>query len=205
MTLQSSGAISLANLANEYGGSEPHSMSEYYKGGSLVPSTVAETVTAASMSGSVYDGRGSYWGTAPVINSGSHIYQHYRWADNGYTGTGNISWTVNKTGTYHYRGTYYIQNATNTSTHTWYVAGSQVATYTLTAGNNTASTTGSFSVTAGQTVNVQVSWPSAGWASCGIYFGGSAYNNRSVQTAANGSVPTSGAVSLANFYGGRKT
>ena len=205
MTLQSSGAISIANLASEYGGSAPHSLNEYYKGGGLVPSTVAETVTAASMSGSVYDGRGSYWGTAPVINSGNYIYQHYRWADNGYTGTGDIQWTVDRTGTYHYRGTYYIQNATRTSTHTWYVAGSQVATYTLTAGNNTASTTGSFSVTNGQTVRVVVSWPSAGWASCGIYFGGSAYNNRSVQTAANGDVPTSGSVSLTDFYGGRKT
>jgi hypothetical protein len=205
MTLQSSGAISIANLASEYGGSAPHSLNEYYKGGSLVPSTVAETVTAASMSGSVYDGRGGIYTTYPAINSGGYIYRSYTWADNGYTGTGNISWTVNKTGTYHYQGTYYIQNATRTATHTWYVAGSQVATYTLTAGNNTASTTGSFSVTAGQTVNVQVSWPSAGWASCGLYFGGSAYNNNSVQTAANGNVPTSGAVSLTDFYGGRKT
>jgi len=205
MTLQSSGAISIANLASEYGGSAPHSMNEYYKGGSLVPSTVSETVTAASMSGSVYDGRGDYWGTPPTINSGNYIYQHYRWADNGTVGTGDIQWTVNKTGTYHYQGTYYIQNATRTATHTWYVDGSQVATYNLTAGNNTASTTGSFSVNSGQTVRVVVSWPSAGWASCGIYFGGSAYNNRAVQTAANGDVPTSGAVSLTDFYGGRKT
>lgn len=205
MTLQSSGAISLANLASEYGGSAPHSLNEYYKGGGLVPSTVSEVVTASSLSGSVYDGRGSYWGTAPVINSGGHIYQHYRWADNGYTGTGDTSWTVDKTGTYHYQGTYYIQNATNTATHTWYVAGSQVATYNLTAGNNTASTTGSFSVTSGQTVRVVVSWPSAGWASCGIYFGGSSTSSRSVSIAANGSVPTSGSVSLTDFYGGRNT
>ena len=205
MTLQSSGAISIANLASEYGGSAPHSLNEYYKGGSLVPSTIAETVTAASLSGSVYDGRGGGYTTYPAINSGGYIYRSHTWSDNGYTGTGDIQWTVNRTGTYHYRGTYYVQNATRTATHTWYVAGSQVATYTLTAGNNTDSTTGSFSVTSGQTVRVVVSWPSAGWASCGLYFGGSAYNNNSVQTAANGSVPTSGAVSLTDFYGGRKT
>ena len=30
MTLQSSGAISLANIAAEFGGSTPHSLSEYY-------------------------------------------------------------------------------------------------------------------------------------------------------------------------------
>lgn len=36
MTLQSSGAISLSNIAGEMGGSTPHSLSEYYKGGGLV-------------------------------------------------------------------------------------------------------------------------------------------------------------------------
>ena len=118
MTLQSSGAISIANLASEYGGSAPHSLNEYYKGGSLVPSTVAETVTAASMSGSVYDGRGGGYTTYPAINSGGYIYRSYTWSDNGYTGTGDIQWTVNKTGTYNYQGTYYIQNATRTATHT---------------------------------------------------------------------------------------
>ena len=38
MTLQSSGAISMSNIASEFGGSTPHSLSEYYRGGSLVPS-----------------------------------------------------------------------------------------------------------------------------------------------------------------------
>tara|TARA_B100002019_G_scaffold292144_1_gene314360 strand:+ start:2080 stop:2694 length:615 start_codon:yes stop_codon:yes gene_type:complete len=36
MTLQSSGAISINDLVGEYGGSAPHSLSEYYKGGGLV-------------------------------------------------------------------------------------------------------------------------------------------------------------------------
>ena len=36
MPLQSSGAISLSNIASEMGGSTPHSLSEYYKGGGLV-------------------------------------------------------------------------------------------------------------------------------------------------------------------------
>lgn len=38
MTLQSSGAISLLDLQNEYGGSSPISLSEYYRGGSFVQS-----------------------------------------------------------------------------------------------------------------------------------------------------------------------
>lgn len=38
MTLQASGSISIANIATEFGGSAPHSLSEYYKGttGALV-------------------------------------------------------------------------------------------------------------------------------------------------------------------------
>tara|TARA_B000000532_G_scaffold45817_1_gene34642 strand:+ start:1153 stop:1803 length:651 start_codon:yes stop_codon:yes gene_type:complete len=36
MTIVSSGAISINSLVSEYGGSAPHSMSEYYRGGSLV-------------------------------------------------------------------------------------------------------------------------------------------------------------------------
>ena len=39
MTLQSSGAISLANIAAEFGGSAPHSLSEYYLGHSGIPSS----------------------------------------------------------------------------------------------------------------------------------------------------------------------
>ena len=37
MALQSSGTISLANVQSEFGGSNPISMSEYYRGGSEVP------------------------------------------------------------------------------------------------------------------------------------------------------------------------
>jgi len=39
MTLQSSGAISLANIASEFGGSTPHSLSEYYSAASGIPSS----------------------------------------------------------------------------------------------------------------------------------------------------------------------
>lgn len=39
MVLQSSGAISLLDIQNEFGGTDPISISEYYRGGGLVPST----------------------------------------------------------------------------------------------------------------------------------------------------------------------
>lgn len=38
MALQSSGAISMSDIAAEMGGSQPHSISEYYRGGSYVQS-----------------------------------------------------------------------------------------------------------------------------------------------------------------------
>lgn len=37
MTLQKSGPISILDIANEFGGSAPHSLSEYYAGGAYVP------------------------------------------------------------------------------------------------------------------------------------------------------------------------
>ena len=39
MALQTSGAISLANIASEFGGSPPHSLSEYYGVASGIPSS----------------------------------------------------------------------------------------------------------------------------------------------------------------------
>tara|TARA_R110000787_G_C13358422_1_gene439826 strand:- start:63 stop:503 length:441 start_codon:yes stop_codon:yes gene_type:complete len=40
MAIQTSGAISFQTLQNEFGGSHPISMSEYYRGGPYVPTTV---------------------------------------------------------------------------------------------------------------------------------------------------------------------
>ena len=46
-TLQTSGAITLANIQSQFGGSNPISMSEYYKGGSYV-SAPKNTATYSS-------------------------------------------------------------------------------------------------------------------------------------------------------------
>ena len=50
MALQSSGAISLADLATEFGGTAPHSMSEYYRGGGLVPNNNTGVPTSGVIS-----------------------------------------------------------------------------------------------------------------------------------------------------------
>ena len=41
MPIQSSGTISLTDIVNEFGGSVPHSLSEYYRGGGAVPSSAS--------------------------------------------------------------------------------------------------------------------------------------------------------------------
>jgi len=203
MALQASGAISLSDLGTEFGDTQPHSLSEFYSGGSLVPSTTQEVVTASSLGGSNsanarYPAIGGY---DPQINTFSRLYTQALWGDNGSTITFDRNFTVNKTGTYSYYVAYYIQNASKTATHTLYVGGSQVATHSLTAGNSTASATGTLSVTAGQTIRVTGTGGSAGWAAMTVYIGGSSYNNSSITVAGNTSVPASGALSLADFYG----
>jgi len=207
MTLPSSGALSFANIQTEFGGSNPISLSEYYKNGSNVPSTVPEAVTASSLGGSNsanarYPAIGGY---DPQINTFSRLYTQALWGDNGSTITFDRNFTVNKTGTYNYYVAYYIQNASKTATHTLYVGGSQVATHSLTAGNSTASATGTLSVTAGQTIRVTGTGGSAGWAAMTVYIGGSSYNNSSIDVSVNANIPTSGVVSLSEYYDGRKT
>lgn len=55
MTLQSSGTISINDLVGEYGGSAPHSLTEYYKGGGLVlnHSNNASVPTSTSSGGQI--------------------------------------------------------------------------------------------------------------------------------------------------------
>ena len=208
MTLQTSGAISLADIAAEYGGTAPHSISEYYLGVGA-PSTVVEQVTASSLGGSVSDVRGNYWGTPATLNSGNYLYVHNRWADNGGTGSGNTNWVVNKTGTYHYNTGYYIQNAYNRALYTWNIKAGDTGSYsqytqyytpyTVNAGVNV---TGTIPLNAGDRVQCVVSWPSAGWASSSVYFYGNS-GSTSINVAANSSLPSSGTISVNQFYGGR--
>ena len=68
MTLPSSGAISINSLVGEYGGSAPHSLSEYYRGGGLVSnhSNNSSVPTSGTISLSNFYGQSN---TAPVDNT----------------------------------------------------------------------------------------------------------------------------------------
>ena len=48
MAVPSSGAISIQDLVDEFGGSSPHSISEYYRGGGLVPDVSANNSVPTS-------------------------------------------------------------------------------------------------------------------------------------------------------------
>lgn len=57
MALQSSGAISIANIVTEFGGTAPHSLSEYYRGGGLTTTNNTNVPTSGSISlGNFYGG-----------------------------------------------------------------------------------------------------------------------------------------------------
>lgn len=210
MALQSSGPISINNIATEFGGTVPHAINEYYKGGGLVPSTIPEAVTASSLTGS-YAPNARYpaiSGYDPQINTFNRLYTHALWGDNGSTGSMDMSFNVNKTGTYNYYFGWFIQSANTYSGNTYFYAnGSLIATHNLyTTSNNTNSVTGTLSLSAGQTIRVRNDgFPSAGWSAHTVYIGGSTYNNAFIDSAANTNIPTSGVIAFNNFYDGTST
>lgn len=93
MALQSSGAISLSDIASEFGDSAPHSINEFYRGGSLVSNT--STNTNVPTSGQVsfndfYGAAGALWSTT-VTNGYTNfafdiVTAHYRGFKSGTSG-----------------------------------------------------------------------------------------------------------------------
>ena len=79
MALQSSGAISLANIQTEFGGSNPISMNEYYRGGGLVPSSV----TAVPASGTI--DMADFYGTSNAVAMSTTNYA--RLSSSGFNST----------------------------------------------------------------------------------------------------------------------
>lgn len=92
MTLPSSGTISLGQIATEFSDSQPNSMSEFYRNGSLVPSskTVTQSFTASQSGGGGGSGSGS---GGPA--GGSGIYNQIVFPANATVDqTINWSWAV---------------------------------------------------------------------------------------------------------------
>lgn len=86
MALQSSGTISISDLAGAYGGSTPHSMSEYYRSGSYVNANQTNYYTAyqtpRTNSNIYYQDweSGDYsWIRVQAFWSGTRVYQAYQY------------------------------------------------------------------------------------------------------------------------------
>jgi hypothetical protein len=209
MALPASGTLSFSQIQTEFTGVNPISLSEYYKSGNngYVPTTVPEAVTASNLGGSNspnyrYPAIGGY---DPQINTFNRLYTQALWGDNGSTITMDRNFTVNKTGTYQYYVGYYIQGS-GTANITMYANGSSVRSHSLVVGyNTTTSAVNTLSLSAGQVIRFTGSAPSSGWAVIYVYVGGSSYNNAAVDTAVNANIPTSGVLSISDYYGGRKT
>lgn len=141
-TLQTSGAISLGDIQTVMGGSNPISLSEYYRGGGLTPSTRSTAVREPS-SGSYYSGaylwRVHYASAAQLYWAGAYI--------GAPTGT---SWTTG--------GVTYFRGASRLTVSDY---GTQFTEYEV-------------------------------------------YRTYTSTTNINGTVPTSGAISISQFYGTAK-
>ena len=155
MTLQTSGAISLADLQTEYGGANPISISEYYRNGSYVPNSIT---------------------TSTVVREPSTGYS-YSLAPPYY---------------------YWMRQATTPNRFYVYWNGTAI-------------------LSAWEAPSGLSNWTSGGWtyykgpnlkySSYGVNFYNDIYRQQggTSTTNVNQSVPTSGTVSLSNYYGGRKT
>jgi len=202
MALQTSGAISMDNIRTEFGDTGSIALSECYKGGSIIPSTSTNTATAGSLAfSSSHSGRGGV-DTGPNWN-GSSLLCYSLWSDNGAASVQTWSFTVNKTGTYHYYYGYYYGGFGSTNTATIVLAknGTDVLNQGLSSNDSTNSHTGSCAVTAGDTISGSFSGRSAGWSANSFMMGGDSYSTRTITVNVNANVPTSGTIDLNDFYG----
>lgn len=153
MALQSSGAISLANLQGEYGGSNPISLSEYYRNGPYVPNSITTGTIVREPSSGEY---------------GTLYNGDYAWLEQ--YGTIMINWA-----------TVQVYNAASTATSI------TVGSYTYYRGTYLGDVTDA----KGMFLFSQYAIYRTSGSSTTIYV--------------NQNVPTSGTISLSQFYGGRKT
>jgi len=208
MSLQSSGAISLSDIQTEFGGTNPISVSEYYKDGENVPSTVAETVTASSLSTSESGGNagwgGVFWryyengsGPIPTINSGSNIYISSFWTDVGWTSgnsTSDISLQVDTTGSY--IATVGGYNTGGTRSMTVYVNG--------TSQGSASYGSVSFTANSGDTIRLYSTMNTiSNYNACTTTLT-TDNGDRDMSVTVNTNVPTSGVIDMSDFYDGQK-
>ena len=83
MALQSSGTITIQDIVDEFGGTAPHSLSEYYRNGAYVPSSNTGVPTSGTIS--LSDFYGASAATVVTVTEGSYAAptSSYGFANNG--------------------------------------------------------------------------------------------------------------------------
>ena len=179
MTLQTSGSISLSELASEFGGSAHHSLSEYYRGGANVPTTITTGVAQGSFS--AYQGNV----TGATGSTGVVTSVNYFWKIQFFSSS--VVWNgVDKPNT-------------NPLELTGILSGPH--TQTLFLSND------GFEYERGPLIgNFQVPSGSPGFTlAANLYQVRRRQAATTTTTTVNTGIPSSGQVSLTDFYGGRKT
>jgi len=204
MALQNSGTIKLSEVQAEHGGSNPISMSEYFRGVGIDSTETVDstsTATASNYSGNVQNVRGSGYNTNPAINpSSSEIYSHVAWADNGGINTGDVQFNVDTTGTYNVSVGGHYSNGGLTKTHTVFVNGTQeeTLTTTFTGGSQNISNILSVDCEAGDLMRITCTWNSGGWASSSVSVSSTIASTDTNNI--NTGCPTSGTITMSDFY-----
>ena len=177
MTLQTSSSISISDLVSEFGGSAPHSLSEYLRGGANVPTTITTGVAQGSFSAYQGNTTGATGATGVVTSV------NYYWTVQIFSSS--VVWNgVNKPNTNPTEFTGLLSNA---------------GTQTLFLSDD------GFEYERGPLIGT-FPFPVSG-----IAFSANLFQVRRRQaattttTTVNASIPSSGQVSLTDYYGGRKT
>lgn len=157
-TLQSSGAISLANLQTTMGGANPISLSEYYRGGAYTPATktiaTREPASGEYFGLSTYQWQQSYSGYG---NSGPAFSAAIFWSGSWITTAVPANATSYTTGGYtYYRGALYTSGYTPSQ----YGGGGNITTYFYYIYRTSSST-----------VNINTGVPSSGGISLSQFYG----------------------------------
>ena len=243
MTLQTSGPISLANLASEFGGTVPHSLSEYYKSAvnGYVPGTTISYTAREPSSGDIYSDVEplSYWGVWGWPGAGG-VY----WNGTQITVLIDASTSYTVGGITYYRGTFRTGGTDKNGAYAYYGVYREVSREPATGeyyngalqdgadnywGTSKSSLGGTGKISVIRWNNTTLlsnalsenttSWVSGNMAYFRgafqvdnyIYKGGyieseyAIYRTGYSEVVMNTNIPTSGAISLGQFYGGRKT
>lgn len=103
MALQSNGAISMDDIVNEFGGNASPKLSDYYRGGSFVPSEIGGVVNVREPAAGYTFSQGNTAWLAAVPGSGGPNYTEIKWGGTQVYGPGGSSSMTSRTvGAYTY-------------------------------------------------------------------------------------------------------